>query len=426
MHPESGPPRLLLIESHGGLRNDLENALSRAGYRVAAFADALDLAARGKTLGRPALQLIDPTAEGAEAWLLGPSKGAEEVRDACPTLVLAPAHATAHAATGWAETGYSILYKPFSVHQLEQRIVELVTARQSLPLKPADPMLLSEEPAFLQTLERAKKWARRSFSICIEGEIGTGRRALARAIHEWGHAARRPYLVIETSSVESIASSELYSLIEHSLVAARGGTLVLVEPDEWPTLAGEALIAGLRDLQGEEEPRCLVISKQSLSTSVREGRLAVELEYRLDAAQIQMPPIRERMRDQLLICRAVARRVAREMGMRSPEISTELVALLAAEGFPGNQLGLESRLRSALVQAGEEGELLSAITRGRIPSPVDASPRMDPASLNLKTLERETIIRALAHWEGNRTRASETLGISVRTLRNKIREYELR
>jgi DNA-binding NtrC family response regulator len=111
--------------------------------------------------------------------------------------------------------------------------------------------------------------------------------------------------------------------------------------------------------------------------------------------------------------------------MDTPKMGPELVEALAEEGFPGNRLGLESRLRSALVRVGDEGELLSVIRGESVPDAA-ALPEAGPASLNLKALERDTIIRALAHWDGNRTRASETLGISVRTLRNKIREYELR
>ena len=201
--------------------------------------------------------------------------------------------------------------------------------------------------------------------------------------------------------------------------------MLLIEPDEWPVHAGEALIAGLRRIQGETGPRCLVITKQPLPQSVREGRLPVELQYRLDAAQLRMPPIRERVRDQLALCSATARRVARELGLESPSIRGEIVEWLRAEGFSGNQLGLESRLRSALVRAGEQGDLLTAL-RGESGDAAAALPERGAESLNLKELERETIIRALAHWDGNRTRASETLGISVRTLRNKIREYALR
>ena len=95
----------------------------------------------------------------------------------------------------------------------------------------------------------------------------------------------------------------------------------------------------------------------------------------------------------------------------------------SADGFPGNLLGLESRLRSALIRSEGRPEGLRRAVRAESAPPSRSEVE---ASLNLKQLERDAIVRALAHWQGNRTRASESLGISVRTLRNKIREYALR
>ncbi len=415
-------PRLLLIESHASLRKDLSAALERAGFQVDAFADALDAEAEAALAARPMLQMVDPNAEGAEAWLATAAADKDRRR---PTLILANAGLGQADANAWLQQGFSTLYKPFSLSILEQRIVEILGRRPPRTPAAVDPMLVTEEPDLLATFGRARKWASRSFSICIEGEIGTGRRALARAIHHWGSASLRPCAVLERSSVESSAPAQVGGLIEDTLGKARDGSMILIEPDEWPAHAGEALITGLRRVQGESGPRCLVITKQPLPQSVREGRLAVELQYRLDAAQLRMPPIRERTRDQLALCTATGRRVARELGLETPLIRQDMVEFLAAEGFPGNRLGLESRLRSALVRAGEQGDLLAAL-RGESADAAVGLPARGAESLNLKELERETIIRALAHWDGNRTRASETLGISVRTLRNKIREYALR
>lgn len=422
MRLDHSEARLLLIESHPGLREDLVSALSRAGFHVEAFADAEEAGAFGRSGARPALQMVDPTALGAEAWL----EGNEGDRiDSVPTLVLANRSDEKSESLGWGAEGHSILYKPFSIHALERRIAEIVGAERSKGERPLDSMLDTRDPALVATLSRARKWAARSFSICIEGEIGTGRRALARAIHSWGSSGRRSCAVVERSLIESTAASQLGTLLAEALESARHGSVLLVEPDEWPAYAQEALVESLRSVEREGAPRCLVIAKQALLQSVREGRLTVELQYRLDAAGLSLPPIRERVEDHPALCSAIARRVSRELGMRSPTFRPEWVEALAAEGFPGNRLGLESRLRSALVRAGEDGDLLAALQGSASSSPSQRN-ELGAESLNLKTLERETIIRALAHWEGNRTRASETLGISVRTLRNKIREYELR
>lgn len=417
--------RLLLVEAHDALRLDLASALTRSGFEVDAVASAREATA-GAEPARYAARIVDPRADGVAEWL-------EVDDDFAHTIVLASDPDAASPAEQALLSNADCLYKPFSIHALETRLLERIGRAADERVGASEPLLETREPALTSLFARARRLARGDVSICIEGELGTGRRALAAAIHDWSPRSGHPRVVLERAELESERVSGMARILEAGVAGARGGTLVLIEPAELPLPGQEALLERLRAVSAEtasgvsagyiEAPRLITISRRPLEQSAREGKLSLELQYRLDTARLEMPPLRARERDRLDLCRAVARRVARELGQPSPEIDPALAELLARDGFPGNRLGLESRLRSVLIRS--QGALtIDSLLREEAPR-VGEAPGALP-SLNLKTLERDTIVRALAHWDGNRTRASEALGISVRTLRNKIRDYGLR
>jgi len=407
--------RLLLVEAHAGLRQDLARALSHVGFIVEDFADARSLI--GERSAAPSVvQVIDLAAAGAEVWL----QSAGSI-DRTIVLVSDPASLVDKKAS--VPDGMEVLYKPFSIHTLETRVLARSGISHPSASGTTDPILETREPELVTLLARARRLARRDLPIVVEGELGTGRRALAEAIHGWSSRAGSRLLSIERAELEAAGPLGLNDAIDEVMEAAIGGSIAIVDPIDFPELLQSALVAGMRRFE-EKGPRLLTITKQSLDEAVRDGRLMLELQYRLDAARLAMPAIRDRRLDQMALCDGIARRIAQTMGEPVPVIDQEMVDLLARDGFPGNRLGIESRLRSGMVRSdGQAGSLAQILSE-------EINPRGDrqksSSSLHLKTLERDTIIRALAHWDGNRTRASESLGISVRTLRNKIREYGLR
>lgn len=407
--------RLLLVEAHHGLRNDLSRALSRVGFFVDAFASTTE-AMEERENDSFAVQVIDLCAAGAREWLA-------ERGDIENTIVLAGDPASLGPNGSAVPDGMEILYKPFSIHRLETRVLMRRDGFEASRSGIGDPLLETREPGLARLIGRAKRLARHATPITIEGELGTGCRALAEAIHNWSPRSGHPFLLIERAELDSAGAAMMEERIEKIFLGSMRGTLVLVDPADFPPRLQTALVAGLRRFE-QEGPRWLTIARHPLEQSVREGRLALELQYRLDATHLVMPPLRDRVLDQLDLCSAAARLVARELGESAPELDEELVEFLARDGFPGNWLGLESRLRSCLVRANGDRARVHEILAGESGRSAEKSKSLP--LLNLRTLERDTIIRALAHWDGNRTRASEALGISVRTLRNKIREYALR
>ena len=405
-----------LVESHAGLRRELAAALERSGYRVAAFATVPP----GLESSRYRVRVLDLAAPGVDRWLAEwhASGGIDG------GVIGLSGHADVADAGRPTPPGLPMLAKPFALEALEAQLRAALAQVDACGHLPADPLLESRQPEMHRLLARARALARRSVPICLEGELGTGRRALAQAIHDWSPRAGGAFGRLEATRLASEAGGAAAEVVR-AVARSAGGTLVLVEPEEWPASAIAALVDTLRALPEREAPRWITLSRRPLEDAVRSGALPVELEYRLDAVRLVLPSLGERPLDHTDLCRGLARRVARSLGRPTPEIDDAFVAALARDGFPGNRLGLESRLRAALIAAEADADP----TRGaRLVAPVAVPPRASDGigSLDLATLERDAIVRALAHHRGNRTHASASLGISVRTLRNKIRAYGLR
>lgn len=405
------PVRIRLVVRHPGLRSDLVRALESSGYVVVASSTSKAPEGGGPAFAASLLDIDAFSDEAAIAeadgeperviWLVGdPGSLATPLPDAAGVLV-----------------------KPFSIQALEFQLRACLASREASRELRHEPILVSRESSVKTAIERGRRVARQESPVVIEGELGSGRRALARAIHAWSPRAREATFTLDRAEAEAAGGRGARSRIDMAFDRSTLGSLILVEPADWALECQRALSERLR--QEGPRPRLLTLARKPLEECVAEGALSAELQYRLEAVSIVVPPLRDRPRDHFDLCTAIARRVARSLGRPTPRVDSVLVESLAMDGFPGNQLGLESRLRSAIIRSESEGSRLENLLEMET-SPSRHSGRAGVESLDLKRLERDTIVRALAHWEGNRTRASESLGISVRTLRNKIREYELR
>lgn len=406
--------RVNLVEAHAGLRSDLARALAGSGFRVSARSCA---APDGSGLSRSnTVDVLDLAAPGVAEAIGAATDLSRSVLLVCES---------AFGAGGLPTRGMEceILAKPFDYASLESRILGISGSAAARGGRRRDPLLETADPELARRFERARRLARKPVSICLEGELGSGRRALAAAIHDWSERAAQDFEVLERAVLEG---PDVEQTLRACLARAGEGTVVLVDPDALPDASQSALVAMLRRVDRSGGPRWLSLSTGPLEQAVAEGRLAPELHYRLEDARLSLPALRDRPRDQLAICRAMVQRLARELGGQAPEVDEAVVAVFARDGFRGNRLGVESRLRNALMRWAEGQGELAVILEGEAGVGARVGSRPAMASVHLKTLERDAIVRALGQHAGNRTRASLDLGINVRTLRNKIREYGLR
>ena len=170
--------------------------------------------------------------------------------------------------------------------------------------------------------------------------------------------------------------------------------------------------------------RIIAATNKNLEKMVGEGRFREDLFYRLNVVRIHIPPLRERRSDIPVLAAYIIARYGKEMGLHITGFTPEALEMLKNHDFYGNVRELENIIERAMIFADSELigtgdlDLRSSLQRKTAPSLVP-----DVEALSLRDMERNAIIRALQRWEGNRTRAADELGISRRTLINKIQEY---
>lgn len=333
-----------------------------------------------------------------------------------------------------------------------------------------------QDPAMVTLLDRASQIARADASVLITGESGTGKEVLARHIHAASRRARGPFVALNCAALpEALLESELFGHEKGAFsgaVAARkgkfeqanGGTLLLDEIGEMDPRLQAKILRAIQEREidrlGGAAPvridvRILAATHRDLQAEVAKGRFREDLYFRLAVVRLRIPALRERLGDILPLARYFAERYASVNGLPHRPLSAAAEAMLLRHPWPGNVRELENAIHRAVLLA--EGASISAdaielmtpttlveaqplpaviaqanaLTEAPapLPPPVVAPATEAPRSVTklvgrrMEEVERELILETLSHCLGNRTRAAEMLGISIRTLRNKLHEY---
>jgi len=336
---------------------------------------------------------------------------------------------------------FKILVDRAILHKRRQQKADGLTHDLSLRGVLGD--LVGISPAMLQTFSLIRQVAPTSAPVLIRGESGTGKELVAREIHKCGGRSNGPFVAINAAALpETLIESELFGhekgaftgAMERSagcFEQAHGGTLFLDEIGEMPQSTQPKLLRVLEDLRvrrlgGKHEipvdVRVLAATSQELESHLRE-----ELYYRLSVFQIVMPPLRERKEDIPLIADVMMQNLNKKHGTRITGLDTEVLALLDRYDWPGNVRELRNVLERAAIIAGEgliRTANLAIPAFGRKPGlngqPSFAPPSMLEPGQPLEKLEGVYIRLTLEHVQGNRKLAAEMLGISLRTLQNRI------
>jgi DNA-binding NtrC family response regulator len=288
-------------------------------------------------------------------------------------------------------------------------------------------------------------------AVLITGESGTGKELVARAVHSLSPRAGGPFVAINCAAMpETLMESELFGHEKGAFTGAlerragcfelaQNGTLLLDEIGDMPIATQAKLLRVLEDsrvrrLGGKGEllvdVRVIASTNKVLAEALKKNELREDLYYRLNVFHINLPPLRERMDDLPLLCDALLRDLNRKHGTRVVEISAEANEQFRRHAWPGNVRELRNTLERAVILAGE-----GTISIEHLPSNfntsavVRASEDGDPATVRLRVgttigeAEKVLIQRTLIHTKNNKTRAAEILGISLKTLHNKLKEY---
>jgi len=323
--------------------------------------------------------------------------------------------------------------------------------------------LLFADPAMERLVQISTQVAPSDASILITGESGTGKELLARHIHRHSRRAKRKFISVNCAAIpENLLESELFGHEKGSFTGAvarrigkfeeaDGGTLLLDEVSEMDPRLQAKLLRALQEREidrvGGSDPvkvdiRVLATSNRDLEDEVAKGRFREDLLFRLNVLNLHLPPLRERPADIDLLALHFTAKYAEANGVRNRPLSAEARAKILAHHWRGNVRELENAMhRAVLMAAGEvigaeaihfsAGALNTAERGDRSASAAGPAGAASTAREAVKGLvgrtvadvERDLIIDTLYHCLGNRTHAATILGISIRTLRNKLKLY---
>ncbi|MGE4454169.1 MAG: sigma-54-dependent transcriptional regulator [Sphaerochaeta sp.] len=352
------------------------------------------------------------------------------------------------------------IVKPFDPEELTIRLKKLVDAQYLRNLVESETrnnrdddkqIFVGESSSIKKIKEVISKIGDTSSTVLITGESGTGKEVVAREIHASSPVQGGPFVAINIGGVpENLLESELFGYEKGAFTGAAtrktgmfelasGGTLFLDEIGDMPPSLQVKILRVLQDrritrlggtLAMPINARIIAATNKDLEKQVREGSFREDLFYRLNVVRIVIPPLRERREDIPLLAAGILRRLNRQMGHKVNGFSADALQMLCEHDFFGNVRELENILERAVIfTSGDEIQCDDLDLRGSVSLHTQKSRRevvdIPQEAKSLKDVEVDAIIRALHRWEGNRTRAAQELGISRRTLINKIAEYDL-
>jgi two-component system response regulator FlrC len=312
--------------------------------------------------------------------------------------------------------------------------------------------ILTADRRMRDVIQLAKTVAQSKATILIQGESGTGKELMASLVHQSSSRSGRPFVAINCAAIpENLLESELFGYERGAFTGAvsskagkfelaHGGTLLLDEISEMDLRLQAKLLRVIQEAEvdriGGRKPvsvdvRILSTTNRNLSDCVRRGTFREDLFYRLNVVNLTLPPLRERIGDVRLLAVSFMESYAQKNGKSVASFSPEALSLLESHIWPGNIRELENVIERAVITSQGNTVTHSEIYIQRQDSKSDlAEALLAQVEKNwtpgktLDDIERTVILEALEYHQGNRTHTAKALGISIRTLRNKIADYK--
>jgi two-component system response regulator HydG len=443
--------RILVVDDEAAARNGLGKLLEQEGYLVDLAGDGVEALASVSD-NPPSLIISDlkmPNMDGMELLKQLSERGVE-----IPAIVATAFGEVSTAVAAMRAGAEDYLTKPIDFDAL-LLVVERTLARDELKseaenlrrqLRARDKEglegLLGASPAMQRVYQMVRQVAAARATVLITGESGTGKGEVAHALHSLSPRKDAPFVSLHCAALaESLLESELFGHEKGAFTGADkkrigrfeqadGGTLFLDEIGEVPAATQIKLLRVLQERSFERvggnetvkvDVRVVAATNKNLAEEVREHRFREDLYYRLNVVHIEMPPLRQRGNDVVLLAEHFLRRFARENNRRIEAFSDAARAKLTAHRWPGNVRELENAIERAVVFT--EGELVDAeaLPFDAAAATIEGGPRIPGATM--AELEKHAILATLEAVGGSTSRAAEMLDISARTIQYRLHEY---
>ncbi len=432
----SAPLPILIVEDDRDLREALADTLQLAGYPVRLAEDgesALAVLAEGPV----GLVVSDVQMRPMDGHAL--LRAIKARHPDVPVLLMTAYGMIEKAVQAMRDGACNYLTKPFEADRLLAEVARyMLTAVE-------EGEVVAEDAMSRELLALARRVAASNATVLITGESGTGKEVMARYLHRHSPRAGKPFVAINCAAIpDNLLESTLFGYEKGAFTGASaaqagkfeqadGGSLLLDEISEMPLALQAKLLRVLQEREVERlggkgpiavDVRIIATSNRDMEAEVAAGRFREDLYYRLNVFPLHLPPLRERREDILPLARHILARLARSAGRAVVTFSPEAELRLTQYGWPGNIRELENVIHRALILA--PGSVIEAahlhLPAAKIAGLAGAQPAREPPQ-DIKSLERQHIMEALAAEGGSRKRAAQRLGMSERTLRYKLARY---
>jgi len=446
-------PVIFLVDDDDGSRDAMKRALERVGYTVRDFpeaAAALERIEEGDPVDAVISDVRMPGMDGYELL-----RRVRAVRPSLPFLLVTAYGDVDQAVNALQEGADDYLTKPVKMQELRRRVQlhlerrvlsdENRRLRQRLEKSFGFEEIVGRSRPMEELFEKMRIVAPAPTTVLIVGESGTGKELVANAIHQNSPRADGPFVPVNCGAIPGeILESELFGHERGAFTGAHqrriglietasGGTLFL---DEISELSPELQVKLLRVLEDRTivrvggstripvDFRLVAATNRNLEEWVSEGRFREDLYYRLKVVTLRIPPLRERPDDIPLLVQHFLEGFNRELDRNVRGVQAPVLTALKRYPWPGNVRELRNLMESLVLFAqGEEISLEDLPAEYRLPAAAPSSPGTEWAPRPMAEIEREAILRTLQYTGGHRARAAQLLGIGLRTLQRKLKEY---
>ena len=434
--------QVLVVDDEAAMRVALEANFRRQGWKVTTAGGAGEALERFRLSPCPLVVTDMRMPDGDGLRVL---QGVRAMAPETAVIFLTAFANVPEAVHAMQEGACDYLIKPISFEQLKESAARVMGTRVNKTPAPDTGDFVGGSTATRRLVERARQVARTDADILMEAESGTGKEVLARLVHRSSSRGQRPFVAVNCAGFpDTLLESELFGHVRGAFTGAltakagkfelaHTGTLLLDEIGEMPLSLQPKLLRVLQEREvdrlGDTRPlpvdvRVIATTNRPLAAMVAEGKFRSDLFFRLNVIPLTIPPLRERRDDIPDLIDYFVRKYAPGSRTRVTQFSPELLRRLQAHDWPGNVRELENFVRRALVLAPGSVAGLEFLPETDFQVENKSLGAIEPG-LTLREVERTLLEKTLDATGGNRTRAAGMLGVSLRTVRNKIREFGL-